>query len=256
MSMDPNRWVKTVPFIGTKSNQEECKLDSSRWVNTLPRKDDNTLILTNVINSNPKSSSAKKYSLTIIVFVVGLILVSVIKNGTRNLQKEINNLEASVNVIKFNLDQAILDNEVITSPDNISLLAKEYLNIDLGSYKKSQIKKLRDENEKFTKVNKIKKEKINKKKIKNLSDSIKTQVAKKIEIKKTEMRKLQELYYNPKSIPKEIKKQVAVQIEEKKNEIRNIYSAPKDIFTLERVGRWSVIQVVKLFLGMPIIPGR
>jgi len=47
-----------------------------------------------------------------------------------------------------------------------------------------------------------------------------------------------------------------VQIEEKKNEIRNIYSAPKVIFTLERVGRWSVIQVVKLFLGMPIIPGK
>ena len=84
-----------------------------------------------------------------------------------------------------------------------------------------------------------------------MSDGIKTQVAKRIEIKKTEMRKLQELYYNPKSIPKEIKTQVAVQIEEKKNEIRNIYNAPKDVFTLERVGRWSVIQVVKLFLGMP-----
>ena len=68
------------------------------------------------------------------------------------------------------------------------------------------------------------------------------------------MRKLQALYYNPKAIPKEIKTQVAVQIEEKKNEIRNIYSAPKDIFTLERVGRWSVVQIVKLFLGMPIIP--
>ena len=70
------------------------------------------------------------------------------------------------------------------------------------------------------------------------------------------MRKLQALYYNPKSIPKEIKTQVAVQIEEKKKEIRNIYSAPKDIFTLKRVGKWSVIQIVKLFLGMPIIPGR
>ena len=70
------------------------------------------------------------------------------------------------------------------------------------------------------------------------------------------MRKLQALYNNPKSLPKEIKTQVAVQVEEKKNEIRNIYNAPKDIFTLERVGRWSVIQVVKLFLGIPVIPGR
>ena len=98
MSMDPNKWVNTIPFIGTKSNKEEYKLDSSRWVNTLPRKDDNTLILSDEINSNtksnPKSSPGRKYSLTIIVFVVGLILVSVIKNGTRNLQKEIGNLQA------------------------------------------------------------------------------------------------------------------------------------------------------------------
>ena len=256
MSMDPNRWVNTIPFIGAKSNQENYKLDTDKWINTLPGKNNNTLILSNVVTSNPKSGSGTKYFLTIIVFVMGLILVSAIKNGTRNLQKEINNLEASVNVIKFNLDQAILDNEVITSPGNISLLAEEYLNIDLVSYKKSQIKHLSGENEVFTKVNKIKKEKINMKKTKNLTDSIKAQVVKKIEKKKTEVRKLQELYYNPKSIPKEIKTQVAVQIEEKKNEIRNIYSAPKDIFTLERAGRWSVIQVVKLFLGIPVIPGR
>ena len=89
-------------------------------------------------------------------------------------------------------------------------------------------------------------------------DSIKakTQVTKKVEAKKTEIRKLQELYYNPESIPDEIKTQVAVKIEEKKIELRNIYSAPKDIFTLQKVGRWSFVQVVKLFLGMPIIPGR
>jgi len=237
-----DRWINSLPKGNTKFSQTINQLDYDRWINTIPKK--------------KTYNSVKKYSLVAILFDSGLLFVSVVKNETRNLQKIINNLEASINVIKFNLDQAILDNEVITSPDNISLLAKEYLNIDLVSYKKSQIKKLRDENEKFTKVNKIKKEKINKKKIKNLSDSIKTQVAKRIEIKKTEMRKLQELYYNPKSIPKEIKTQVAVQIEEKKNEIRNIYSAPKDIFTLERVGRWSVIQVVKLFLGMPVIPGR
>jgi len=224
MSMDPSRWVNTIPFIGAKSNQEKYKLDSNKWVNTLPSKDDNTLILSNTINSNPKSSSGKKYSLIIIVFIVGLILVSVIKNGTRNLQKEINNLEASVNVIEFNLDQAILDNEVITSPDNISLLAKKYLNIDLVSYKKSQIKKLRDENEKFTKVNKIKKEKINKKKIKNLSDSIKTQVAKKIEIKK--------------------------------NELKEFSSDPYSIFKSKKARNWAGLQIVKIFLGIPIMPGR
>ena len=180
-------------------------------------------------------------------------MVSAVKNETRNLQKEINNLEASIDVTKFNLKQAILDNEVITAPENIFRLAKEYLNTNLISYKRSQIKQLSGESKKFTQV---KKEKINKEKTKNLTASIKKKVVKKIEKRKTEIRKLQALYYNPKAIPKEIKTQVSVQIEEKKKEIRNIYSAPKDIFTLERVGKWSVVQVVKLFLGMPVIPGR
>ena len=245
--INQDKWIGSLPKTNRGFVTTTNQLDHDRWINSIPKKN---------VHTSVKKYSLKKYSLMAILFVCGLLFVSVVKNETRGLQKIINNLEESINVIKFNLDQAILDNEVITSPDNISLLAKEYLNIDLVSYKKSQINKLRDENEKFTKVNKIKKEKINKEKIKNLSDSIKTQVAKRIETKKTEMRKLQELYYNPKSIPKEIKTQVAVQIEEKKNEIRNIYNAPKDIFTLERVGRWSVVQVVKLFLGMPVIPGR
>ena len=45
MSMDPNKWVNTIPFIETKSNQEKYKLDSNRWVNTIPKKNDNALIL-------------------------------------------------------------------------------------------------------------------------------------------------------------------------------------------------------------------
>ena len=246
--INQDKWINSIPKINNKFDEKIKQLDSNRWVNTISKK--------TTYGSKNSYGSVKKYSLTAILFVSGLLLVSAVKNETRNLQKEINNLEASIDVAKFNLKQAILDNEVITAPENISRLAKEYLNTSLVSYKRSQIKQLSDENEKFTKVNKAKKEKINKKKTKNLTASIKKQVVKKIEKRKTEMRKLQALYYNPKSIPKEIKTQVAVQIEEKKNEIRNIYSAPKDIFTLERAGRRSVIQVVKLFLGIPVIPGR
>ena len=240
--INQDKWISSLPNINTESNKIANQLDKSRWTNTIPKK--------------KTHNSVKKHFLIATLFVSGLLFVSAVKNETRNLQKEINNLEASINVIKFNLDQAILDNEVITSPENISLLAKEYLNIDLVPYRSFQIKQLNDENEKLTKVSKIKEEKIDKKKTKNLSTSIKTQVVKRIKEKKTEMRKLQELYSNPKSIPDEIKKQVAVRIEEKKIELKNIYSAPKDILTLERVGRWSVVQVVKLFLGMPIIPGK
>ena len=58
------------------------------------------------------------------------------------------------------------------------------------------------------------------------------------------------------TIPNEIKTQVVKKIEEKKSELKNIYHAPKDTFTLVRVGKWSAIQIAKLFFGMPIIPGR
>ena len=248
--INQEKWISSLHGKKIRFTNTTNQLDYNRWTNTIPKKDTHNSVQKYSLNS------VQKYSLMAILFIFGLLFVSVVKNETRSLQKVINNLEASINVIKFNLDQAILDNEVITSPDNISLLAKEYLNIDLVSYKKSQIKQLSDENEKLTKVNKIKKEKINKEKTKNLTASIKTKVAKKIAKQKTEIRKLKELYHNPKSIPKEIKTQVAVQIEEKKIELSNIYSTPKDIFTLQKVGRWSVVQVVKLFLGMPIIPGR
>ena len=240
--INQDKWISSLPKKNIEFNQTTGQLNNDKWINTIPKKN--------------KYNSIKKYSLISTLFVCGLLFVSVVKNETRNLQKEINNLKSSIDVIKFNLHQTILDNEVITSPENISLLAREYLNIDLASYRKSQIKKLNKENEAFEKVSKIKKEKTNAKKIKNLQDNIKKQFAKKIEKKKTEIRKLQELYSNPDTLPDEIKNQVAIKIKEKKIELKNIYSQPKDIFTLERVGRWSVIQVVKLFFGMPIIPGK
>ena len=45
-------------------------------------------------------------------------------------------------------------------------------------------------------------------------------------------------------------------LKKKKLELKSFYNSPKDVFTLERVGRWSIVQIVKLFLGMPIVPGR
>ena len=79
-----------------ESNQEKYQLDSNRWISTLPKKNtDNTI---------------RKYSLTIFLFVVGLILVSTIKNETRNLQKKINNLKKSqphIARIDFLLDYRI-----------------------------------------------------------------------------------------------------------------------------------------------------
>ena len=77
MSMDPSRWIKTLPASNIKSVQEKYDLDSNRWVNTLPK-----MIKTN------ESNSIKKYSLIIILFTVGLMLVSAIKNV---MKERINN---------------------------------------------------------------------------------------------------------------------------------------------------------------------
>ena len=250
MSMDPSRWVNTIPFIGAKSNQEKYKLDYNKWVNTLPSKDDNTLILSNTINSNPKSSSGKKYSLIIIVFIVGLILVSAIKNGTRNLQKGINNLKASIIMLKFNLDQATLDHEVITSPENISLLAKKYLESDLIVYKKSQIKNLNQKTESISKLKEVNT------KDKGLTDEIKLKVAKRIEKKRTELKKLKEIYSEPEKIPEELKGQVAKKIKKTKTGIKNLYTNPQDAINIMKAQKWAAVQVVKVFFGIPIIPGR
>ena len=71
------------------------ELNHDKWINTIPKK--NT------------TNSFQKYSLMTALFIFGLLSVSVVKNETRNLQKEINNLESSVNIIRYNLDQAILD---------------------------------------------------------------------------------------------------------------------------------------------------
>ena len=216
-----DEWIKPLP--NTNTDNELNKLDHEKLENTVPKK--------------KSFNSVKKYSLISFAFVCGLLLVSVTKNETRNLQKEINQLEASISVVKFNLNQAILDNEVITSPGNLARLAQEHLNSNLVVYKKSQIKSLDESN-------------------KNLTKNITTKIAKKIEKKKTEIIKLQELYRNPKSIPGEVKAKMAKQIEKKKFELKNLYESPKSILTVERVGKWTVVQVVKVFLGIPVVPGK
>ena len=212
------KWTNTLPVAIKKDNENKnFNSDPNKWINTIPKK--NTKI------------SLGKFSITLVFFIIGLALVSVIKNKTRNLQKEINNLETSINLIKFNLDQTLLDHEIIASPENITLLAEKHLNIDLVPYKRSQIKQLNSENKKFTKINKTEKE-------------------------KTNTQKLKKLYSNPKSIPNEIKTHVARRIKETKEEIVNIYHEPKSFITPEKAGRWAVIQLVKAALGIPVLPGR
>ena len=246
MSIDPNRWIGTLPTVNAKTNQEKYESnDSNKLVDASPQQN--------------KNKSITKYSLTIILFILGLIFVSTIKNETRNLQKEINNLKASINSLELDLHWATLDYAVITSPENISRLAKEYLNTDFISYKKSQLRQLYGDTEIISKLNKknnnILTARLNKKN-NYLSTKIKLVIKKKIEKKKTEIRKLQQLYSKPTSIPAEVKTQIASKIKEKKIELKNLYSSPKKTITLEKARSWTIIQIAKLFLGIPTVPWK
>ena len=240
--INKDKWIGSLPGKNTRFSNTINQLDHDKWIRTIPKK--------------KSHNSMRKYSLMAIVFVCGLLFVSVIKNETRNLQREINNLETSINLIKFNLDQAFLDNEVITSPENISRLAKEYLNINFISYKRNQIKRLSDDMDVISEP--VEKDVSSKSVEKNekFSENLKKGITKKIEKKRTEIRKLQELYAQPETIPGEIKIQVAKKIKKKKTELKKLYSSPKEVITLEKAQKWVAVQVVKVFLGMPIIPGK
>tara|TARA_B110000438_G_scaffold260005_1_gene269787 strand:+ start:1907 stop:2686 length:780 start_codon:yes stop_codon:yes gene_type:complete len=227
-----------------KAPQEERinQIDDHKWVNTI---DDYKWVNTDEPKNN--FSVFSKYSLMVGLFIFGLFSVSVVKNETRNLEKEINTLTALNNTIIFNLEQGILDNEVITSPENISKLAEQHLDDNFIFYKKSQIIELGEDSQTPTTLTK---------KNDSLRNKIKISVGNEIKKKKTELVKLQKLYYNPKSIPAEIKTEVAKKIEEKKKELKNLYSEPKKNILHNRSYRWAAVQVAKLFLGIPIVPGR
>ena len=247
-----DKWLESLKTQKTKIDNSINQLDHDKWINTIPQKNpikEYSLSPTKKYSLSP----TKKYSLTTVLFVCGLLFVILIKNETRNIQKEINKLEASINIIDYNLHQAVLDNEVITSPANISRLANKYIDIDLVAYKKSQIGNLNN-NKKSIEISKT--DNIYKKKIDKLRVSIKETVTKRVKEKQGEMKKLKGLYQEPKTIPKEIKTTLSQKIEKKKTDLKNLYSSPKEIITLERAGKWSVVQVVKLFLGFPVVPGR
>ena len=222
-------------------DKEKSQLDPNKWLNTLPN-----------YKKNNEEKSNKKYSLTVILFIVGLILVSLIKNETRNLQKEISDLTAAIKTIKFNLYQETLEHEVITSPENISRLADKYLESNYISYKKSQIKHFDDKQEILTKLKVNEQKNVNKKK----SKKIKLILAKKIEQKKIELQELRNLYTRPKELPTEIRLRVTKKIKKKTSELKKLYSEPTDSLLSGKAGRWLVVQLVKAFLGMPIVPGK
>jgi hypothetical protein len=202
-----------------------------------------------VISTAPiksKKYTLKNYSFIGFLFVVGLMIVSVIKNETRNLQKEINVFKNSINNLKVDLHQESLDYEIITSPENLTILAKEYLEVNLVPYKRPQIQELKKAKAYIKKENKNK----------NLKTDIKENVFKAIKKKKVELAKLKKIYSNPKDIPTEMRLVLGRKIETKKNEIKRFYENPKITIGTEKMQKWLIVQVAKLFVGIPVVPGK
>ena len=236
MTIDPNKWIKTLPNNNLNDKSNENNADHEKWISTIPKKN---------------NIKFKKYYFSLTIIIIGLVSVSAIKNKTRNLQKEISSLHASIDILKKDLHKSTLEHEFITSPENITLLAKEYLELELTTYRAEQIKHLENKN-----LELIISEPVKKDEKKKLSESIKSQVAKKIKKKKNELAKLKKLYKNPETIPGEVKAEVAKKIEAKKIELKELYNSPKETITVDKFQTWGVIQLVKVFLGIPVVPGK
>ena len=228
--INSEKWIGTL--ISKKEfYQSKSAADPQIWINTVPKKNSHGIF--------------RKHFFMTSFFVMGLILVTIVKNETRNLEKKLNNLKASVSTLKFDIHYAVLDHEVISSPENISNLANKYLDLNLITYKKFQIKNLEAiHKEKSVVINVEHKE------------NIKTHLTKKIIEKKDKIKNLQKMYSKPEEIPKYIKKGITKKIGTTKTNIEDTYSNPKKVITSTKAQRWAAIQVVKAFLGIPVIPGR
>jgi len=79
--------------------------------------------------------------LILITLISGLIFTSLVKNKTRLLEKELLYLDNEINSLNFNLNEASLDFEYLTTPKHISFLVKNFLDENFSYYKESQIKK-------------------------------------------------------------------------------------------------------------------
>ena len=95
----------------------------------------------------------------LIILISGLIFTSLIKNKTRLLEKELVSLDKEINILSFNLSEASLDFEYLTTPKNISLLAKNFLDENFIYYNESQIIKSINQEKDLTILKKLTNEK-------------------------------------------------------------------------------------------------
>jgi len=211
-----------------------------------------------------------------ITLISGLVFTSLIKNKTRLLEKELLYLDNEINSLNFNLNEASLDFEYLTTPKHISLLAKDFLDEDFSYYKESQIKKSIKPEKDLAILKKSKndntvsqlntEESVNKKSnVANEIDNRQLLITKKIEIQITEDAFTGEETIKYLAILKKSKNANTVSqfdIGESINKNSNLakkidnrqLQGSKEIAVSKKVHNWLGLQIVKSLLGIPAIP--
>ena len=195
--------------MNVENNLEKYKLDPNRWLRTIPKKQ--------------AKNFEKKYYFTIILFIFGLISVSLIKNEARNLQKEVDFLQSSIRNLKINLHETTLDFEFISSPENISELSNKYLSPDFIFYKRSQIKQPGESNKNLTMLEDFPEEQVNRK-----------------QVSKKEKYSLSENF----------------DVILNRKRLEEIYDIDANKAKYGKLKSWGLTQVFKSFLGIPPMPGK
>ena len=214
--------------------------------------------------------------LILITLISGLIFTSLVKNKTRLLEKELLYLDNEINSLNFNLNEAGLDFEYLTTPKRISLLAKNSLDENFSYYKESQIKKsikpekdlailkkLKNDNT-FTQLSTEKS--VNKKSnVAKEIDNRRLLATKNIETQITEDAFTGEETIKYLAILKKLKNNNPVSrlsteesINKKSNVAKEIdnrhLQGSKKISVSKKVHNWAGLQIIKSFFGIPAIP--
>ena len=165
--------------------------------------------------------------LILVTLISGLIFTSLIKNKTRLLEKELLYLDNEINSLSSNLAEASLDFQYLTTPKHISLLVKDFLDENFSYYKESQIQKSIKPQKDLIILKKLKNDNTSSQLSTEESVNNKSNVAKKID--NTQL-----------IITKRIDK-------------KNSQKERKKI-TSKKIQKWTGIQAIKVFLGIPNIP--
>ena len=214
--------------------------------------------------------------LILITLISGLIFTSLVKNKTRLLEKELLYLDNEINSLNFNLNEASLDFEYLTTPKRISLLVKNFLDENFSYYKESQIKKSIKPEKDLAILKKLKNDNTFTQLSTEKSVNKKSNVAKEIDnrqllaTKNIETQITEDAFTGEETIKylailKKLKNNNPVSrlstkesINKKSNVAEKIdnrhLQGSKKISVSKKVHNWAGLQIIKSFFGIPTIP--